>query len=121
MSTPTRIHEYAPTEPVLPTGPRTAYVGETDAADEPNGLGHMVMADGSMYDGAFVNGLPHGLGRCVYIKNNEYNGDYTGEWAHGRRSGLGTMRYVDGWRYQGEWTDDKKNGYGRLFMPVKPN
>lgn len=56
-------------------------------------------ADGSVYEGALLNGLPQGQGVVVYASGNRYTGDWYGHTPHGK----GTMIMTDGRTLQGRW------------------
>ncbi len=63
------------------------------------GMGRYVFADGSVYVGAFKNGLPGGQGEVWYA-----NGDhYKGGWYRTLPDGLGTMTFADGRILTAEW------------------
>ncbi len=64
-----------------------------------DGTGRYVFADGSVYVGAFKNGLPGGEGEVWYA-----NGDhYKGGWYRTLPDGLGTMTFADGRALTAEW------------------
>lgn len=65
------------------------------------------MADGSFYEGQFMDGeiQGHGFRRWVSTKN-----EYTGQFVKGELNGYGIMIYGDGSRYEGEWVDNKREG-----------
>ena len=44
----------------------TRYIGEWNQKGQKHGLGHMVLGDGTRYDGQFHEGLAHGLG-CLWF------------------------------------------------------
>ena len=67
--------------------------------DALNGYHQKRFADGSMYEGNFVNGKPEGKGTMIYVGGASYIGD----WHYGLREGQGTWNYADGGSYIGEW------------------
>ena len=67
----------------------------------------MTMADGALYTGLLVDGLPYGYGSILY----EDETSYTGEFSEGKRSGVGFMDEGEDY-YIGEWKNDVRNGYG---------
>ena len=67
-------------------------------------------ADGSVYEGMLLNGLPQGQGRVVYASGNRYTGDWYGHTPHG----TGTMVMTDGRTLQGRWE------HGRLSELTGP-
>jgi hypothetical protein len=75
---------------------------------EPSGKCLAVYANGTVYDGEFVNGKRQGFGICKYKdgKGKNYDGsdcidghDYKGE---------------EGFTYEGEWYQNKRHGKGKL-------
>lgn len=44
----------------------TRYIGEWNQRGQKHGLGHLQFADGTRYDGQFVEGMSHGLG-CLWF------------------------------------------------------
>jgi hypothetical protein len=75
---------------------------------EPSGKCLAVYANGTVYDGEFVNGERQGFGICKYKdgKGKNYDGsdyifgnDYQGE---------------EGFTYEGEWYQNKRHGKGKL-------
>ena len=76
------------------------------------GHGKLVMADGSFYEGQFMDGeiQGHGFRRWVSTKN-----EYTGQFVKGELNGHGIMIYGDGSRYEGEWVDNKREGKAYPF------
>ena len=65
------------------------------------------MADGSFYEGQFVDGeiQGHGFRRWASSRN-----EYTGQFVKGELNGHGIMVYGDGSHYEGEWQDNKREG-----------
>jgi hypothetical protein len=75
-----------------------------------NSRGTFKYADGSLYEGELVDGLPHGKGVLRFIDG----GVYEGEFVDGDRHGLGIMKYSTGGIYEGEFSDDAEHGKGIL-------
>ena len=71
------------------------------------GHGKLVMADGSFYEGQFIDGeiQGHGFRRWASTRN-----EYTGQFIKGELNGHGIMVYGDGSRYEGEWVDNQREG-----------
>jgi hypothetical protein len=82
-------------------------------------------ADGTVYEGQFVEGKPSSIGepgtpnktRQYEIQSNGALGStplatYEGGFLNGARNGNGTYTTADGLVYKGEWKDNKRNGYG---------
>lgn len=65
------------------------------------------MADGSFYEGQFINGEieGHGFRRWASTRN-----EYTGQFVKGELNGHGIMIYGDGSRYEGEWVENRREG-----------
>jgi hypothetical protein len=100
------------------------------------GTGYLVFADGTRYDGPFVNGAPHGQGIKVWANGDRYEGQfvmghmtgqgsikfadgatYTGTWLNDHRDGQGVATYPDGGRYEGGWKNDQYDGQGTHTSP----
>ena len=111
------------------------------------GKGVRVYRTGNMYDGEWLDNLPHGHGRMHWRDRGEvYIGEwfqgvqsgygemywetelvnsaqfpnknhYSGEWKNGRRNGKGRLSYANGGEYWGEWVDDRKEGRGVYRQP----
>jgi len=77
--------------------------------DKMHGKGTMKYASGSVYEGGWTDGKIYGAGKYKYA-----NGDvYEGEWENGIRHGKGTYKYVgSGNVYEGKWKDGKEHGKG---------
>ncbi|MBP5677487.1 MAG: hypothetical protein J6W88_03205 [Bacteroidales bacterium] len=107
---------------------------EGDWTDMGTGTGYMLMADGTRYDGPFVNGRFQGSGILVWTNGNRYEGtfvdghmqgygtlkmangeEYKGMMSNDRREGNGTVVYPDGSNYEGEWHNDLPNGRGKYI------
>lgn len=74
------------------------------------GLGVKVNADGSIYEGYFLNGQGWGKGRTINAVDNEV---YVGDFAFGFRCGHGTLTTEEGTFYSGSWSSDQKWGKGK--------
>jgi TM2 domain-containing membrane protein YozV len=66
-----------------------------------------VLADGNVYEGDLVNGLPHGKGKKIYTNGTVYEGDY----ANGKENGVIKVTDPDGEFIVFSFVDGK---------PVKP-
>jgi len=82
-------------------------------------------ADGTIYEGQFVDGKPSGEGENgkpnkttqYEIQSNGEPGNkplatYEGSFANGERSGNGKYQTADGLSYEGPWKENKRHGYG---------
>ena len=71
------------------------------------GMGTSVYADGSKYEGNFLEDEPNGHGTLTYSNESVYVGNFT----NGNRDGEGGVwTHPNGSVYKGEWKDDKKHG-----------
>ncbi|XP_046991534.1 MORN repeat-containing protein 3-like [Schistocerca americana] len=75
------------------------------------GQGISYYADGSYYDGAWLDNKRHGRGRMWFADGTFYEG----EWKNDQFHGLGLYAYANGNRYEGEWKCGLKNGCGRYY------
>ncbi|MEF3303676.1 MORN repeat-containing protein [Paenibacillus sp. GYB003] len=88
------------------------YRGETKGPWK-HGRGTYVWADGTTYEGTWVNDLEHGSGEKRYA-----NGDsYSGEWREGTFHGNGVYVWADGTRYEGGWDGGLEHGSGSKTYP----
>ncbi|CAI2370194.1 unnamed protein product [Moneuplotes crassus] len=90
------------------------YIGEVHI--EKNcfqGKGAALFQTGSLYEGFWVNNLPHGQGRLIYPEGSYYRG----QWKEGKRHGNGEFRSSSGVTYIGQWHEDYKHGNGQEFFP----
>jgi len=74
----------------------------------------MVYADGSRYEGSWLNNQCHDKG--IFEAKNGFFTSYDGEWAHGVKSGKGKMTFTDGSVYDGGFVDDLMHGHGTLTL-----
>ena len=108
-----------------------SYEGELDDSDNYCGKGELKSADGSSYDGMFLNGVFHGKGLYRWANDVTYTGDfldgtitgtgmytwpdgstYTGEVRSGKRHGNGVFKCSAGQLYDGEWYQGYRHGFG---------
>lgn len=71
-------------------------------------------ADGSYYEGDFVEGLFHGHG-TYYFKDTEKT--YTGAFVEGRMEGEGETKWADGKEFTGHFINGREEGDGTLRFP----
>jgi hypothetical protein len=94
--------------PSLPHDVRS-FVGEGQEGNVKNGKGIVVHADGSRYEGEFLNGKYHGSGILTlsdgYLPIME-------QWKDGVQHGIGTCSFANGNRYQGEFEKGEFHGTG---------
>lgn len=50
----------------------TRYIGDWNHKGQKHGLGHLLLADGTRYDGSFNNGLCSGLGVMQFSDGAKY-------------------------------------------------
>ncbi len=88
-----------------------------------HGSGHMKYADGSSYNGDWVENEIEGSGVFTagpvdQLRNGKLiwpaNSIYTGQWKDSQRSGHGTLTLQNGDIFEGEWVEGKRNGLGVL-------
>ena len=91
--------------------------------------------EGSVYEGAFKNGLRNGLGKYTMPDGFTYEGEwkddqiqgkgvaryptgqlFEGSFKQGVPDGEGTMTFADGTKYSGSWLDGKMEGDGTLSL-----
>lgn len=90
------------------------YVGEWSPDGRRSGMGHLVFADGTRYDGNFDDGLCDGLGVLAFPDGAKYEGEFMHGWFHG----CGTFWRADGTKYEGEFRGGRIWGLGTLFLMV---
>lgn len=73
-----------------------------------NGYGKYRFANGSTYEGNFVNGRASGKGHIV----NTDGSSYVGEFVSGKMEGKGIYLYANGNTYNGGWLNNVKSGQG---------
>ena len=56
----------------------------------------------------------HGLGRIIEADGSIYEG----EWTDGLKNGSGVYTFTDDSRYEGQWKNDKQHGKGTLIQRV---
>ena len=79
----------------------------------PMGTGIGVFADGSVYEGEWIDGKRMGKGKWILPDSSIYNGN----WKNDTRQGWGVMEYEDGRLYRGTWHADTFHGKGTLIYP----
>lgn len=77
------------------------------------GTGFLVFADGTRYDGPFVDGLCHGYGVKTWANGDRYEGNFV----RGHMSGYGIINFSDGTVYKGYWANDFREGNGECTYP----
>ena len=75
------------------------------------GPGKYTWADGSTYDGEWLDNRINGKGVYLWKDGRKYYG----EWANNDMEGMGVYYWADGRRYEGQYHNDKKCGYGLYY------
>ena len=76
-----------------------------------HGKGRLELADGSVFEGAYVDGCRHGYGEFKWADGEQYCGEYARDVKHGK----GVYTWSDGRRYEGDFDNDKRRGNGKFF------
>ena len=80
------------------------YIGQwTRDLTKRSGTGRQVWADGSYYEGQWLEGQACGVGRLIHVDGDVYEG----EWGDDKANGTGKYYHYDGAVYEGDWKDDK--------------
>lgn len=78
------------------------YQGDYNAHGQRNGKGHLKIADGTIYEGTFNNGVICGIGKLTEGTSGDV---YEGEFFEGKKHGLGKETYkASGDTYEGEYS-----------------
>ena len=75
-------------------------------------LGELNVADGSSYEGDFVNGIIGGKGSYKWADGRVYKG----EWKDGKLHGKGIYQWPDNRVYAGDFFEDEIHGFGLMMM-----
>ncbi|KAK3860896.1 hypothetical protein Pcinc_033076 [Petrolisthes cinctipes] len=86
----------------------THYVGDWNDKGQKHGMGHMLMPDGTRYDGGFESGLFNGLGVIAFPDGARYEGEFMQGWFHGH----GIFWRNDTMRFEGEFRGGRIWGNG---------
>jgi hypothetical protein len=84
------------------------YKGDKNADGIRHGKGVDTWANGSRYEGDWVQGKQHGKGVLTYCSGIRYEGDFVQDKRHGK----GVLTYADGGRYEGDYVQNKQHGKG---------
>ncbi|MGK0440925.1 MAG: hypothetical protein ACJA0N_000720 [Pseudohongiellaceae bacterium] len=99
--------------PTLSFADGGVYSGPIDAAGLASGQGRMEWGNGTVYTGAFKDGLYHGLGVFEDATGFRVEGAYT----KGIANGEAVISYNDGLVYRGNVSGDLFQGQGKLSYP----
>jgi hypothetical protein len=92
------------------------YVCENDfpySAKNTNWFNRVVLSDGSVYEGSFVNGQANGQGRHTLPDGSVYEGSFV----NGRANGQGKYTRPDGSVYEGFFVNEQAIGQGKYTLP----
>lgn len=84
------------------------YEGCTDVEGRRNGKGKYTWADGSYYDGDWVNNKKQGLGEYKFNDGSLFSGN----WINDKRDGFGKSISSSGNTFEGMYKNNMKNGEG---------
>ncbi|KAF0978406.1 hypothetical protein FDP41_002226 [Naegleria fowleri] len=80
------------------------------------GVMHWTTDPLEIYEGEWLNDLPHGNGKHTYLQaSGKKCNYYEGSFVEGKREGQGTFHYADGSSYSGEWFNNLKHGEGVFY------
>uniref|UniRef100_A0A665V920 MYND-type domain-containing protein n=1 Tax=Echeneis naucrates TaxID=173247 RepID=A0A665V920_ECHNA len=77
------------------------------------GVGVQEWADGSRYEGEFVNGFKHGKGKYTWRNGEYYEGSFYKDYRHGD----GVYCWPTGHKFIGKFYLNRKEGYGQQMFP----
>ncbi|XP_063912981.1 MORN repeat-containing protein 4 homolog [Zophobas morio] len=84
------------------------YVGTWNTEGQKHGYGHLLIPQGTRYDGFFHENLFTGLGLLTFPDGAKYEGEFLDGWYHG----YGVFWRADGMRYEGQFRGGKMWGLG---------
>ena len=76
------------------------------------GKGKMILSDGAIYEGDFVDGVFQGKGTYTFPDGETYEGDFV----HDVFQGKGTYTFPDGAIYKGDFVHDVFQGKGKMIL-----
>ncbi|CAG4983576.1 MORN repeat-containing protein 4 homolog [Colias croceus] len=86
----------------------TKYVGDWNSKGQKHGMGHLILPDGTRYDGSLMSGLCSGLGVMTFPDGAKYEGEFMQGWFHGH----GVFWRADGMKFEGEFRGGRVWGLG---------
>ncbi|CAH1381470.1 unnamed protein product [Tenebrio molitor] len=89
-------------------GNGAVYVGAWNSTGRRHGYGHLLLSDGTRYDGFFHDGLFHGFGMLTFSDGAKYEGEFLDGWFHG----YGIFWRSDGMKHEGQFSGGKIWGLG---------
>jgi len=86
------------------------YIGEVNAQHKPHGKGTYYYADGSVYEGDWVNNEMHGKGTITDEKGNRYTGYFANDKEHGK----GILIFSQGFKCEVEMRNGEIHEQGEI-------
>ncbi|CAG4987937.1 unnamed protein product [Parnassius apollo] len=86
----------------------TRYIGEWNTKGQKHGMGHLLLPDGTRYDGCLAGGMCSGLGVMAFPDGAKYEGEFMQGWFHGH----GVFWRADGMKFEGEFRGGRVWGLG---------
>lgn len=82
-----------------------------------SGYGMLLLRDGVVYKGNFVDNLPAGDCKIIYPEDY-YLGrqEYSGQVEKGIPNGIGELKMSNGFAYSGNFKQDKRHGPGKMYI-----
>lgn len=75
-------------------------------------LNLILLKDGTVYSGYYVNDVPHGIG---HYQHNDFS--YEGDFKRGKPDGFGKFQSNSGLNYEGNFKDFEFDGFGKCVYP----
>ena len=74
--------------------------------------------NGDVYEGCTdVEGRFNGKGKYTWANGSYYDGD----WVNNKKQGSGEYKFIDGSLFSGNWINDKRDGYGKFISSSGEN
>jgi len=77
-----------------------------------SGFGQLLMRNGTVFKGKFINNQPNGDCQIIYADGGTYSGEVTQRVING----IGELKLPNGFAYAGKFEDGKRSGPGRLYI-----
>ena len=75
-----------------------------------SGRGRLIKSSGDYYEGEFIDNKANGFGKLVNLNG----GIYIGNWENDKQNGKGEEIFSDGSRYEGSYSKGNKHGLGKM-------
>lgn len=92
----------------LPNG--DVFEGVFEEGRRADGEAKITYSTGEIYEGEFVDEVPHGKGTCKFTDGSVYSG----QWSQGLMQGNGSLTFSNGAVYNGEFRACKRAGRGTM-------